>query len=296
MYIEEFYTRISNQAQKITSDYEIIFVNDGTKDNSLEIATKLTDTDSKIKIINLSRNFGHHKAMMTGLQQAKSDYIFLIDSDLEEEPENLSKFWQHMTHNVSIDVVYGQQKSRKTPLLKRFMSNLFYLTFNALSTVKIKNGELVSRLMTRRYLNALISYQERELFIPALWVDAGFKQEAFPAEKSFNGNSNYTLKKQIILAVNAITSFSSKPLILIFYFGSIMFFGSMLYITYLVIQKLFFHQAAAGWTSLIASVYLLGGLIILSIGIIGVYLSKIYNEVKMRPYTIIKSIITKDKL
>ncbi|MCH9631814.1 MAG: putative glycosyltransferase [Chlamydiae bacterium] len=294
LYIEEFFHRITKSALSITSSYELIFVNDGSQDSSLEIVKKLHLLDPKIKIIDLSRNYGHHQAMMAGLRHARGEYVFLIDVDLEEEPENLAKFWEVMKQDVSIDVVYGLQEKRQTPFFKRFSGGLFYSIFNALSSTKIEDGELVSRLMKRKFVDSLISYQEKELFIPGVWSHAGFNKVSCKSNKGFNGNSNYSVKKLMSMAFNAIISFSSKPLEIIFYLGSLILFFSLIFIVYLVLQKIVNGTAINGWTSILASVYLLGGISIFSTGIVGIYLAKIFNEIKQRPNSIIKTIISND--
>ena len=129
-YVEEFYKRITKEAKKITDDYEIIFVDDGSPDDSLKKCVSLHKQDQKIKVIELSRNFGHHKAIMTGLSYAKGDFVFLIDSDLEEDPEFLEIFWEELQSGEDLDVVYGLQKSRKGGWFEKFSGGLFYKVFN----------------------------------------------------------------------------------------------------------------------------------------------------------------------
>ena len=136
-YIEGFYDRITNTALKITGDYEIIFVNDGSKDDSLEKAVSLFQKDDRIKVIDLSRNFGHHRAIMTGLSHARGDYVFLIDSDLEEEPELLDIFWKELGNSTGVDVIYGVQEKRKGGLFERISGWFFYRFFNMVSDFKI---------------------------------------------------------------------------------------------------------------------------------------------------------------
>lgn len=289
-YINEFYIRITSEAKKVTDSYEIIFVNDGSPDNSLDLVRKICAQDVHVKVVDLSRNFGHHRAMMCGLEHALGERVFLIDVDLEELPEALSHFWQIMEQDAGIDVVIGELAEKTVPLFKRSTSDLFYKLFNALSVVKISSRDIVSRLMTRDYVNALIRYGEKEIFFPAIWEDAGFKQVRVPATKSYDGNSTYTLKRKLAMAVDAITSFSSKPLIYIFYLGLTFSFGSLLFIAFLIARRIVLGSAILGWTSLIATIFLIGGIIIFSLGIIGIYLSKIYMQVKSRPNSIVKKI------
>src|SRR5262249_22005503 len=145
-YLEEFYARIKTEAERITHDYEIIFVNDGSPDNALNIAIALYENDDQVRIIDLSRNFGHHKAIMTGLAHARGSLVFLIDSDLEEEPELLGKFYNEI-HNSGADVVYGVQRTRKGGFFERISGSIFYRIFNWLSIYPIPQNLITVRLM-----------------------------------------------------------------------------------------------------------------------------------------------------
>jgi putative glycosyltransferase len=294
-YIDEFYTRISKEAQIITDDYEIIFVDDGSPDDSLQKAVSLYEKDSRVKVIELSRNFGHHKAIMTGLSHAKGEFVFLIDCDLEEEPELLGQFWEELQNEKNLDVVYGVQESRKGNWFERFSGGLFWKLINFMSPIKIPSNMITARLMTIKYVQSLIEYKESEIFIGGIWADTGFKQKEIEVKKGSQSETTYTLKRKLELFLNSITSFSSKPLIYIFYIGLITTFFSTAFILKLLIDKLFFGLAFEGWTSLIVSVWFFGGLIILLLGIIGIYLSKIFIEVKQRPYTIVRNIFKRNK-
>ena len=288
MYINEFYERISIEVKKITNDYEIIFVDDGSPDDSLQKCITLHRQDKKVTVIELSRNFGHHKALMTGLSHAQGDFVFVIDVDLEEKPELLGKFWQELQNDEDLDAVYGVQKKRKGAFFERISGGLFWKLINNLSTIEIPKNIVTARLVTKAYNDALIKYQESELFIGGVWADVGFRQKPILTNKSSTSETTYTLKKKISLAVTSITSFSSKPLVYIFNIGLFTTFVSLLFILKLLFNKLFYGVAIEGWTSLIVSVWFFGGLIILMLGIIGIYLSKIFIETKNRPYTIVR--------
>jgi putative glycosyltransferase len=288
-YLEEFYARTCVVAERVTSDFEIILVNDGSPDNSLEIALSLYRKDARIRIVDLSRNFGHHKAMITGLIHARGDLVFLLDSDLEEEPEFLETFYERLK-TTAADVVFGVQKKRKGRLFERVSGVIFFKLFNALSTHPIPKNVITARLMTRRYVRALVNHQERETLIAGLWALTGFQQVSVPVRKSHNPTSTYNLRRKGSHFVNAITSFSSKPLVLIFYIGCIILLLSTIAAIDLIIRKLIFGVLLEGWASLIVSIWLLGGLTIFCLGVIGIYLSKIFIEVKQRPYTIVKDI------
>ena len=293
-YVDEFYERITKEAHKITNDYEIIFVDDGSPDDSLQKSVALYEKDLKVKVIELSRNFGHHKAIMTGLSHAKGEFVFLIDSDLEEEPELLEHFWKELHKDKNTDVVYGVQESRKGDWFEKLSGVFFWKLINFLSPVKMPINMITARLMTSKYTQSLISYKESEIFIGGIWAHMGYKQKAINVNKGSQSETTYSLKRKLALLVNSITSFSSKPLIYIFYIGLITTFISTVFILKLVVDKLLFGLTFEGWTSLIVSVWFFGGLIILLLGVIGIYLSKIFIEVKQRPYTIVRNFFEKD--
>jgi len=290
LYIEAFFKSVSLAAKDFAGeDYEIIFVNDGSPDNSLIIATKLAKSDPRITVIDLSRNFGHHKAMMTGISHSQGEYVFLIDCDLEEDVNWLDHFSQ-VLFAENADMVFGHQKSRKGGFFERFSGYIFYKLLSLFTDINHPSNITTARLMTRRYVNALTAHKEREINIGGLWFVTGFKQVSAPVKKLSSSPSTYTFRKKLSHLVNAITSFSSKPLVLIFYIGLLVTFSSIIYIGYLI-YTYFLGMPPVGYTSMLASIWLLSGLIILMQGILGIYISKIFSEVKARPYTIIKEII-----
>lgn len=289
-YIEDFYRRISDEAQKITTDYEIIFVNDGSPDDSLERSIILYENDARVKIIDLSRNFGHHKAIMTGLAHANGDYVFLIDSDLEEEPELLGEFWQGLYNDPLIDMVYGVQARRRGGWFERWSGNLFYNTMNLLSNVELTKNFLTVRLMTSRYVNSLIQFGEREMTLINIIAMNGYREKAIVVKKHSHSPTTYSLIQKLSIVFNVTTSSSAKPLYLIFYSGMIITLLSAIYIFVLIFNKLVSNVAFHGWTSLMVSVWFLGGMVIMFLGVIGIYVSKIFVETKQRPYTIIRNL------
>ena len=292
-YVNEFCKRVSIEAQKLVgNDYEIILVNDGSPDRSLEYAISLIETNPHITVVDLSRNFGHHKAMMTGLAHAHGDKIFLIDSDLEEKPEWLLTFAEQMSLE-RCDVVYGVQERRKGGFFERYSGGLFYRMFRMLTGLDMPSNITVARLMTRRYVNALLLHKEREVFIAGLLYITGFDQHPQIIKKDDTSETTYTFRRKISLMVNAVTAFSNLPLIAIFYVGIIILLFSGTYTGLLIINRIFFHTVLTGWTSLMASIWFLGGLIISFIGLVGIYISKIFLEIKQRPYTIVRQIYKK---
>ncbi len=293
-HIDEFYQRMSAVAKQYAGEsYELILVNDGSPDSSLELAVDLSKNDSHVVVIDLSRNFGHHKAIVTGLSYSKGQRVFLIDSDLEEEPEWLAKFSKRLEEEMC-DVVYGVQEHRKGSLFERLSGKLFWSLINFLSGTDLPKNIITSRLMTRRYVDALVKHKEREVFLGGLCYITGFFQVAHLVQKHDHSESTYTFRKKISLIVNSITSFSDTPLTGIFYFGLAVLFAACLYICYLVFDWMTFNRPLAGWTSVMASIWFLGGLIISFIGVIGIYLSKVFVESKQRPYTIVRNVYSAD--
>jgi putative glycosyltransferase len=288
-HLDEFYARVCVVAERITDDFEIILVNDGSPDNSLEIALLIYEKDSRVRVIDLSRNFGHHKAIMTGLAYSHGELVFLIDSDLEEEPELLETFYRELKA-TKVDVVFGVQQKRKGRFFERISGAIFFKLFNLLSNHPIPQNVITARLMTRKYVKALVQHRERETLIAGLWALTGFDQVSVPVTKHLKSSSTYDLRRKVSQFVNAITSFSSKPLVMIFYLGCAILFLSTIAALVLIIRKLFLGALLLGWPSLIISIWLLGGLTIFCLGVIGIYLSKMFIEVKQRPYTIVKEV------
>jgi putative glycosyltransferase len=288
-HIEEFYARATATAAAITADYEIVLVHDGSPDDSLAMALRVVERDAHVRVVDLARNFGHHKAMMTGLMHARGDLVFLIDSDLEEDPEWLSMFLDTLRSSGG-DVVYGVQRDRRGGRFERWSGWIFFKVFNLLSDFPIPENLVTARLMTRRYVAALVSHPERAMMIAGLWAITGFEQTAVPVSKHARSETAYNFARKVALLVDAITSFSSRPLVLIFYLGIAIGALASMAAGYLVIRRVFFGILLPGWPSLIVSVWMLGGLMLACLGIIGIYLSKIFIETKQRPYTIVRNI------
>jgi putative glycosyltransferase len=292
-YISEFHARCTATARELVGDdYEIVLVNDGSPDDSLERAVALTQVDPQVVVVDLSRNFGHHKAMMTGLAHARGDHVFLIDSDLEEEPECLLSFARQLESD-GCDVVYGVQEQRKGSSFERWSGNWFYRMFRWLTGIALPENVVTARLMARGYVDALLRHGEREVFLAGLWYITGFDQRPQTVRKHSTSPTTYTLRRKMSLLVNSVTSFSNAPLVSIFYIGLIISALAFAYIVFLVARWSFFSKPLVGWTSVMGSIWLLGGMIISFIGVVGIYLSKIFSETKQRPYTIVRKVHAK---
>jgi putative glycosyltransferase len=292
-FLEEFYLRAKAAAQAVDADHEIIFVNDGSPDASLRMAVDLQARDARVKVIDLSRNFGHHRAMMTGLSHARGKLVFLIDADLEEKPELLQAFLDEHRRSGA-DVVYGVQARRKGRLFERISGGLFFALFNLMSRQPLPANLLTVRLMSRRYVKALVAHEERETVIAGLWALTGFEQVPLPVHKGSRPRSSYNIARKLALLVNSITAFSDRPLVLIFYLGVAISTAASAAAVYLVVRRVFFGVLLAGWPSLIVSVWLLGGLTLFCLGVIGIYLSKVFVETKKRPYVVIRQIYARE--
>ncbi|HEX7243405.1 MAG TPA: glycosyltransferase family 2 protein [Longimicrobiaceae bacterium] len=288
-YLEEFHRRVAAAAERAAPDFEVVLVNDGSPDESLEAAVALCGRDPRVRVVDLSRNFGHHKAMMTGLAHARGKRVFLIDSDLEEEPELLDGFLAEMGR-TGADVVYGVQERRRGGLRERFTGWLFYSLFDLLTTHPIPRNLLTVRLMTRRYVEALLQHRDREIFLAGLWAITGFLQVPLVVRKLDKGSTTYTLRRKATILVNSVTAFSNRPLVIIFWLGMAISLAAGAAAAYMVVRRLFFGVLLAGWPSLIVSIWLLGGLTIFCVGILGIYLSRIFTEVKDRPYTVVRQV------
>jgi putative glycosyltransferase len=290
-YLRDFCERIIKTAAPLCDSFELVLVNDGCPGNSLELAKKLQTEFGYIRIVDLSRNFGHHKAAKAGLVAAKGERVFLIDCDGEEKPELLTDFWNTLEAAPDLDVVYGVQTQRSGSFFEKYSGTLFYKLFNLLSDVKIPENAMTVRLMSRRYLNELLRHDEREIFMLGLCMSTGFTQHPFSILKTKKRNSSYNLFRKIDLAVNALTSFTHKPLIWIFYLGLTMTLTGIFYVLFLIYQKLWLGQVAMGFTTIVATIWITSGIIVFSLGVISIYLSKIFLETKQRPVVNVREII-----
>jgi len=287
-YIEEFVRRVSVEAKKITDDYEIVMVDDGSPDNSLITALDLRKSNSHLHVIELSRNFGHHKAMMAGLEYARGDLVFLIDVDLEEPPELLTRFHNEMNKD-DWDVVYGVQKERKGGLIKKVGGRFGWWLIQLLVPVEIPHNLSTVRLMRSAYVRQLIRHKEHMTAIGGLWVLTGFRQHDLLFDKTSRGESTYSFVKRLRSLLDSVTSFSHVPLYGVFFLGLVIFFVSSLVSIALIIRR-FTGYVLEGWISVMVSVWSLGGLILLCIGLVGLYISRIFIETKNRPYVVIRNI------
>ncbi len=288
--VAEFIRRADAAARAITPDYEIILVNDGSPDRTREITVEAIKAYPSCTLIDLSRNFGQLSAIHAGLTYAKGDYIFALDSDLEEAPELLDTFYKQIKSSPGIDVVYGIQKSRNDPILRAMTSSLFYFVFQRMTGVRDLKNMLILRIMTRRFLDAYLTLGDYHLFVAGISHYTGFEKQTLLVEKDYKGHSSYSFRKRLTMAGDAILSFSTYPLYTLFV-GSLVLALAMVVVALLVLaRKATSVDFQAGWASLIVSVWLVGAMIINSLAIVGLYIAKIFEQVKRRPRFIVRQI------
>lgn len=270
--------------------FEIVLVNDGSPDDSLAYAVDRRQDIPQLVVVDLSRNFGHHYAMQAGLMHARGDFIFLIDCDLEISPLTLPEFKRKLDASNS-DMVYGYQEARKGGFFEKASGGFFYKAFNFLSDIKIPENIATERIMTRRYVEALLQLGDRNLFLGGMMSWTGFQQLGLPLKKKQReGRSSYTLLGRIHLMVNAVSSFSAQPLVWMFNIGLTITAFSFLYVFYLLARKILFNDALLGFTSMVALTTLSLGIMTTGLGIIGIYLGKVFTQVQNRPTYIVKDV------
>jgi putative glycosyltransferase len=294
-HIDEFYRRAMKATEAITDDIEFVMVNDGSPDDSLDLALALHRNDPRVVVVDLARNFGHHKAMMTGLAHATGDMVFLIDSDLEEQPEDLALFHQRFAQG-DCDVVFGVQEERRGGFIERTTGALYYYLLDALGDRPVSRNLVTARLMTHDYVRALVRHRDREFVISDLWQTTGFRQRAILIKKLSHSPSTYSLGRRIEMAVKHVTTTSTKLLYLVLYTGILIFGLSVSVILYFLGRYFTSGIGVDGFTSEIVSIWFLGGLITLILGIVSIYIANIMTETKRRPYTIVRRVHRADNV
>ena len=280
---------------KISEKSRIMFVNDGSSDNTWPIISQLHEQEPEMfSGVNLSRNRGHQNALLAGLMTAVNyaDMIISMDADLQDDINAVDGMVD--AYHEGYEVVYGVRSKRETDtFFKRFTAEGFYKVMLALG-VNIVYNHADYRLMSRRAVEGLAQFKEVNLFLRGIVPQIGYKWTTVTYERAerFAGESKYPLKKMLAFAADGITSFSVKPIRLVLTAGVIVFMVSLVMLLYALISKLM-GSTAAGWTSLMGSIWLIGGIQLLSLGVIGEYIGKIYNETKARPRFIIESVLNK---
>lgn len=287
---KECYNRLKGIVEKIDNyEYEIIFINDGSKDKTLPILMEIAEKDKNVKVLSFSRNFGHQCAVTAGLQYVTGDAIVIIDADLQDPPElipEMLKLWEDGN-----EVIYGKRKSREgESKFKLLTASMFYKTLNALSDVEIPKDTGDFRLVDRKVVDVINSLPEHNKFLRGLFSWVGYKQTPFEYERKerFAGKTKYPLKKMLKLAQDGIFSFSTKPLKIVGTMGIISIAISIIILIYAILSYIFnWNNLTAEWTSLMVTMTFLSGMILISLWMIGEYIGRIYDETKRRPQYII---------
>ena len=291
-FLEEFLTQASAAARQHCGDsYELVFVIDGSPDDSLAFLRARQARDAHIAIVDLSRNFGHHQAAWCGLHVARGERVLIIDCDLEVAPSVLEVFAARM-QATRADVVYGYQEKRAGDVARKTLGDLFWRVFNLMSPTPVPRNICTERLMTRRYVDALLTMGDRNLFLAGMYFWVGFEQVGVPLQRKLRaGRPSYNFFRRAQLMVRAISAFSSLPLQASFWIGFAIALACAAYGSTLVVRKLLHPEAVlSGFTTLSLLISLSAGMIMMSLGVIGLYVSRIYNQTQQRPVYLIRSV------
>jgi len=284
----QLYQRLEKALSAITSDFEIIMINDASPDNAWQVISDLAEKDDRVKGVNLSRNFGQHCAITAGLDFAQGDWVVVMDCDLQDQPEEIIKLYNKAQEGF--DVVFGRRYQRKDSYFKRLGSIVFYEIYDYFTESKIDNTIANFSIISASVVKQLRKLREQNRSYPLFVNWVGFKRANINIEHAERpgGTSSYTFKKLINLAIDSIVSQSNKPLKLSIYVGFSMSFLSLFYASWLTVKYFMYEIPVEGWTSVIVSIYFIGGLLFANMGMLGLYLGKIFDEAKNRPLYVVK--------
>jgi len=286
--ITEAYTRLTAVMTALTEPYELIFVNDGSRDRTAALIAAFIQTDQNVRLINFTRNFGHMPAITAGMEYARGDAVIIIDADLQDPPEvlpDMATLWKE-----GYDVVYGKRKERKgETIFKRISARWFYRFINSMVPIDlpIDTGEF--RLMDRKVCDAVNRLQEKHRYIRGLVSWVGFRQTAYEYVRveRFAGETKYPLRKMLAFAMDAITAFSYKPLKLATSIGFLISLCSFIYMLVILWQRIFTDTTIEGWASTVALILFTQGIVLMLLGLMGEYIGRIFEEIKNRPAYIV---------
>ena len=286
-----YYNKMKEIMEKMDYvDFEIVFVNDGSSDDTLNVIKKIASEDTRIKYITFSRNFGKEAGMYAGFEYSKGDYIGVMDADLQDPPELLETMYNEIKSN-NYDCVATRRTTRKgEPPIRSFFAKMFYKIINKISKTEMVDGARDYRLMTRQMLNAIISMKEYNRYSKGLFSFVGFNTKWLEYEniERVAGDTHWSFWKLFKYALEGITAFSTTPLVLSSIIGILFFFIAMIIIIFIIVNTLINGNETSGWPSTICIIFMVTGIQLFCIGIIGQYLSKVYLEVKNRPIYIVK--------
>ena len=285
--LNQLYERLEKTLSSLTNDFEIIMVNDASPDDAWKTIKLLSEKDKRVKGINLSRNFGQHKAITAGLDYAQGEWVVVMDCDLQDQPEEILKLYNKAQEGY--DVVFGKRMQRQDKYFKRLTSKIFYKVYDYLTGYdtdhSIANFSIISKNVVKNFRKMGEQHKPYGYFVN--WL--GFKRADIEIEHAsrLEGKSSYSLKKLIDLATDNIISQSNKPLKMSIKFGFTMSFFSAGYALYLVTRYLLADITVAGWTSVMVSIYFVAGLLLVNLGFVGLYIGKIFDETKKRPLYVV---------
>lgn len=286
--LNNLYERLNKTLSMITDNFEIIMINDSSPDNAWESIKELAKKNDRVKGINLSRNFGQHKAITAGLDHAKGDWIVVMDCDLQDQPEEIIKLYNKAQEGYNI--VFGRRAERKDSFFKKLGSKIFFKVYDYFTESKIDNTIANFSIISKKVLDNLNKLKEQNRSYPLFVNWVGFKRTEINIEHSQReeGKSSYTFTKLMNLAIDSIVSQSNKPLKLSIKIGFIVAFLSLFYGIVLILRYFIFSIPVEGWTSVMVSIYFIGGLLFANMGILGLYIGKVFDEAKNRPIYIIQ--------
>jgi len=284
--LQELYERIT--AALTRCSYEVLFVDDGSTDETGDAIKKICRIDQRIKLVRLSRNFGHQAAFFCGVKHAAGDVVVMMDGDLQDPPEMILAFLEKWKDGY--DVVYGVRKKRKENIIIRAMYHLFYRLLRSISDIHIPVDSGDFSLIDRKVIDIIAKSSESSLFIRGIRAWSGFRQTGVPLERSarVRGAAKYSFAKLVKLAFDGIFSFSNKPLYVLSALGLLLSSAAIIAAIWVIVLKLVWGIPLQGWASLIVSIAFLSGLIIFSQGILGIYIARIFEQVKHRPLYIVE--------
>lgn len=291
--IHPLYEKIVNIFEKeIGIDYEIIFVDDGSSDDSWSEIKNIFEKNKKIKGFKFTRNFGHQSALKAGLEFSRGDAVITMDSDFQHPPELIPALIEKWKEGYEI-VSTLREQTKGISLLKELTSNLFYKFINLISDIQLKQGSSDFRLLDRRVVNEINQINEHQLFLRGLvaWLGFNSTEVTFHADQRYTGETKYTVKRMIAFAVDGIMSFSIRPLRIAAIAGILVSFFAFIYILYAIIVKLYLNVAIPGWTSVLISVLFVGGVQLLSIGLLGEYIGRLFVQSKCRKSYILDEVL-----
>ena len=273
-----------------TYDFELLFVNDGSKDQTLDIIKELAKNDKRIKYISFSRNFGKEAAMYAGFEKSTGDYVCLMDADLQDPPKLLPEMVKAIEED-GYDSAATRRVTRKgEPPIRSFFARMFYKIMNKISDTELMDGARDYRLMTRQFVNSLLDMKEYNRFSKGLFGWVGYKTKwiEFENVERVAGETKWSFWKLLVYAVDGAVAFSTAPLAIASVLGMLKLLVSLAFIIFIIIRTLIFGDPVSGWPSLVCIITLIGGIQIFCVGILGEYLSKVYLETKGRPIYIVK--------